>query len=308
MKKFPKLMTLIILGIGSFLFFFYFSFPFEVLKEAIAVRASQATGMSIEIGNMRPSFPIGLSIDKLSIANPSGNSIKFAKVDAKVSLLRFFLGKLGVNLLLEDEKSGYLEVFTSFNLFSLIQGNVSAPSAFVMEAKKFKIDDIFNFVLKDKAQSPDTSVLIKPLFEAFKVEGKLDANVDFSIDSIEPVNSEGEGQLAFSEMVLLITDSNMTIPNQAFDKALVKANLKDGQLRFDQSSGIVSKDIEITIGGQITQRPEVKLDLIIGIQLRDALKNQFGWALDAAANKPTDGKLDIHIGGPLNQGPKIKIL
>ena len=47
-KRFPQTLLLILVGVFSFTFFLYMSFPYEVLKEAVAVHSSEATGLNMK--------------------------------------------------------------------------------------------------------------------------------------------------------------------------------------------------------------------------------------------------------------------
>ena len=307
-KKGPRIALLSLVGAVSFVFFLYLSFPYEILKEAVAVKAASATGMAINIGEMKPKFPVGITVEKLSVGTASGARLEIEKASASVSIFKLLIGKLGVQVDLEDKSSGYLDLTTDFGLLSLIKNPASPPARIVVDAAKFEIGSIVDFLLHSQAESPAVNQMIKPLFHAFAVVGKLSADVDLSLDAVEPVNSEGSLDISVDNMILKVVDPNMTIPQQDFKKAKILAKLLDGRLSFDGTSGLSSRDLDISIGGQVSQRPEIKLDLLIGVQLREDLKSQFSWMMDAAAHKETNGQIEIHVGGSLDGGPQMKIL
>lgn len=308
MGKIARIFILIFVGFFSFLFFLYFSFPYEVLKESIAVHLSQETGINMNLGEMKPKLPLGVSFKRIQVTTPSGTSLFLKSATVKVSLLKALIGKVGIGVEITDDKAGVLEFQTDFGIISLITDPAPFPSYMNITASKFKIDQIVNFALKRQEESEETNVLIKPLLKSFRIEGMMNANVDLTIDIKDQNRSEGEAQISFDQMKLLISDSSISIPDQIFDKAQIVANLKDGQLRFDPSSKITSNNIAIAIGGQIIQKADIKLDLLINLQLKNELESQFGWVLDAAANKKTNGSMEIHIGGDLTSGSKVKIL
>ena len=44
----------------SFTLFLYLTFPYEVLKEAVAAQISKATGYNVQIGDMSVALPLGI--------------------------------------------------------------------------------------------------------------------------------------------------------------------------------------------------------------------------------------------------------
>lgn len=312
MRSVAKVFFLVCLGFFSFTFFFYLSFPYEVLKEVVASNASEATGLNVNIGGMRPRLPLGIEVSKVSLATPNGQTIEIANVGANLKVLDLLLGRIGFDLELTDNQRGYLEANASFSAFDLMTGGATMPRSIWLDAQKFNIGTILNFVLENQAKDQDTNVMVKPLLNAFEVEAKLNAKVDFSIDSNNLANSEGTAQFNFINAALIISDKNLTdLPNQEFEKALVEATFKNGRLLVDDKSSLISKDLHIGLSGEIIQKPQIEktqFNLKVGVELREALKSQFTWILNAAAKKETDGKIEIQITGSLTPGPRVKIL
>jgi type II secretion system protein N len=307
-KPLPKWVILGGTGFFSFVFFFYMSFPFEILKETVSSQLSSASKMQIEIAELSPRFPLGIRIKGFQIRTQQGSALALNQVDVRVSLLKLFLGKLGLGLALEDAGSGELDLDLSFSLLSFLSDS-PIPSYIGLEADQFSLDELVNFFLKGLGQTPGTNVLLKPVLEAFALKGKLSGGVSLYLDATDPGRSSGEGELLVKGAELLIKDPSMPIPNQTFEKASVKIVLKEGNLQLDPSSGLKSHDLDITFGGRITQRPQVTFDLLVGVVLQNKLKDQFGWLLETVGSKgASQGRVDIHVGGNVLDGPTINVL
>jgi type II secretion system protein N len=311
MKKFTRLFVYLAIGLASLIFFLYLSFPYDVLKESIAVQASAETGLSVSIEKIGPRFLLGLKAQNVRIASPKGDEIELKEVNVGISLLNLLLGKIKVELEFVDKSGGLLDLSAKLGILSLVmsKGEMVLPSSIYVEAEKFNFGKFAEFSLKLLAASPSTSILLKPVLEKIGIDGKLNAKVDLSLDNSDFSRSTGSSLISLVDTTVEF-DPSMQVPVQRFENAQIKFDLQSGQIAFDQSSRFKTSDIDVTIGGKIAQKGKVELsilDVSINVQLFKELKGQFGMVLDAIANKPTDGKLVIKISGLL-PAPQVKIL
>lgn len=312
MKRVWKLISYLVLGLVSFTFFFYLTFPYEVLKETIVLNASEATGLNVHIGELGPSFPLGVKSESVRIGSSTGNKVQLSKVNISISTFALLLGNLSLHVDLEDAKKGTFELNVGISIFDLLKGQYPVwPKSIYLEARAFLFGEIVDFVLKNQSESPDVNPLVKPLLESVDVDGQLNADVDLSIDSSDLTKSSGTAEIRLTKTVLKSLNDNLPLPDQIFSKALIKAKLDKGALFVDKSSGFVSQDLNIGIGGKIIQKPQLDksdLDFNIPIKLGPPLQEQLGIILDAVAQRQTKGELEIKVTGALDPGPHISFL
>ena len=309
MKKFGKLIAYIVLAVSSFIFFLYLTFPYEVLKETAILKASEATGLSLEIEELGPSFPLGFKGKEIKVAS-TDYQLRFKSAVVSLSFLSFFIGKARVDLSLEDSKNGHLDCEVALSLFDIIQG-VYLPSNIYMESRKFLFGQLVDFALNQQAQSPGVNLMVKPWLESVDVDGQLDADIDLSIDSKDLKSSEGTAVVKLQNTVLKSLNPNLPIPDQVFSKALIESKLQNGVFTISKKSGFISQDLSIDLSGKVTQKPQLMRSLIdfnLKIVLAAPLQEQFGIIFDALAQRETKGKVNIKIQGPLTPQPNVTFL
>lgn len=311
MKKLTRVVIYILVGLVGFITFLYFSFPYDVLKESIAVEASNATGMAVNIEGVGPNFPLGIELKNITLGTSEGSEIKIPYIGVSVSLLPLLWAHIGVDLEIEDRSQGTMDLSVGFSAFEFFRGaSIIIPSSVEIEAEKFLFGEVAEFGVRMFAARPGTSLLLKPILEKITIEGKLQANVDLSLDSSEFSLSTGTISLDLKDAIIQF-DESMGIPAQKFETAVLKAKLQNGTAAIDNSSRFNTKDLDIKIGGKIIQKTKVEqsvLDIDIIMQLFQELRKQFGFALNAITGKETEGKLTIKISGPLSPAPKVELL
>lgn len=309
MKKFGKLIAYLVLAAVSFVFFLYLTFPYEVLKETAILKASDATGLSLEIGELGPSFPLGFKGKEIKVSS-TDYQLRFKSAVVSLSFLSFFIGKARVDLSLEDSKNGHLDCEVALSIFDLIQG-FYWPSNIYMKSEKFLFGQLVDFALNQQAQSPGVNLMVKPWLESVDVDGQLDADIDLTIDSSDLKSSAGTAVVKLQNTVLKSLNPNLPIPDQIFTKALIESKLQNGVLTISNKSGFVSQDLAINISGKVLQKPQLAkstIDFNLGIVLAEPLQEQFGIIFDALAQRETKGKVNIKIQGPLTPQPKVTFL
>ncbi|MFK7823045.1 MAG: type II secretion system protein GspN [Oligoflexales bacterium] len=309
MKNFGKLIAYIVLAISSFIFFLYLTFPYEVLKETAILKASEATGLSLEIGELGPSFPLGFKGKEIKVAS-TDYQLRFKSAVVSLSFLSFFLGKARVDLSLEDSKNGHLDCEVALSILDIIKG-IYMPSNIYMESRKFLFGQLVDFALNRQAQAPGVNLMLKPWLESVDVDGQLDADIDLSIDSGDLKSSEGTAVVELQNTVLKSLNPNLPIPDQVFTKALIDSKLKNGVFTISKKSGFTSQDLMVDISGKVTQKPQLMrstIDFSLNIELAAPLQEQFGIIFDALAQRETKGKVNIKVQGPLTPQPKVTFL
>ncbi len=310
MKKIYKIAAFSLLGGLSFIFFFYVTFPFEIVKEFAQKNIYNETGYSIQIDTMSGKFPFGIKARGIQVKGAGDKKAELKKASVQIGILPLLFGRVSATVELTDPKNGWLSLYLRFSLWDLLQSkNKILPTKIEVESEKFQLDEYLNLVFSNLAKSPNTDYLIKPIFEIFTITGKLEAEVDLGINSSDFSKSEGKADIQILQGGLQISDASLQIPNQVFKRAGIKASLKNGLLEIDKTSGLNSEDISLSIHGSVTQKPIMEqsiLALELDVELKAKLKEQFGWVLDAAAKKETNGRMKVGISGTL-QNPAYQL-
>jgi type II secretion system protein N len=301
MRKLAEIMSYVTFGFFTTVFFIYWMFPYEVLKETIAIELSEATGLNFNIGGLGPAIPLGVKITDLTVANADGESFTLKKVNAYLSARLLFIGRAGIDLELEDSKKGVLDFSMSFKLFDLLfRGQEAMPNSIYLDAKRFLFGKLVNFILAESSQSPTVNVMLKPILESIDIGGTVDALLKLNIDSSDLSSSAGEVYCKIADMRIKASG----LPDQNFSKAVLKGKLEAGTLEIDKESGFVAEEFSLIPSGKLLQKPDIYksvLDLQFAIGLGPTLTEQFGIIITALVQKETAGNMVVKVSGPMVQ-------
>ena len=286
----------------SFLFFLYFTFPYGVLKEALRSQIATATGIDVRMKSMGPKFPVGVTADEIEIRSPGSDvPLKFKQLKVSVGLLNLLIGRVGVGVGLVDASGGTLNAGVKMGILGLISGDM-LPKSITLESERFPLDNIVKFALSAQANAPDANPMVAPLLKKIGMVGELNADVDFGLDSSDPSKSKGAASIKLNKAILKLNDPALSLPDQQFSKAQVLANLDNGVLAIDQSSGLTAQELELSIKGKVNVKANFMtspMDLTIGIKLNKGLKDQFGFLVDAFTGSTSNGEVSLQLKGPL---------
>ena len=295
-----------ILFVVSFLFFVYLTFPFNILKESVVMKLNKATGLNIAVYDLSPSLLLGIEAQGVSLKTPTGQEVKFSVVEVSLSTLHLFIGRLRCVLEVQDAQENPLEVAAGFGLFSLIadatSGKPPLPDKITVKASNYGLNDLTAYALSFYAGKASTNPLIVPLLEQMEVRGSLNVDIKLALDLEDPTASDGSLDLNIGEFVLAMNAPDFTIDDQIFEKALIKANLSGGSLKIQEDSEFSSQDISVQISGNLdlkTPLPSSVMNLSIPLQIKGALKDQFGFLIDAMLKGTSDGNIPLQVRGTL---------
>ena len=295
-----------ILFVVSFLFFVYLTFPFNIIKESVVMKLNKATGLNIAVYDLSPSLLLGVEAQGVSLKTPTGQEVKFSVVEVSLSTLHLFIGRLRCVLEVQDAQENPLEVAAGFGLFSLIadatSGKPPLPDKITVKASNYGLNDLTAYALSFYAGKASTNPLIVPLLEQMEVRGSLNVDIKLALNLEDPTASDGSLDLNIGEFVLAMNAPDFTIDDQIFEKALIKANLSGGSLKIQEDSEFSSQDISVQISGNLdlkTPLPSSVMNLSIPLQIKGALKDQFGFLIDAMLKGTSDGNIPLQVRGTL---------
>jgi hypothetical protein len=302
--KSPKVIAMSAgLFIASLLFFLYLSFPYGVLKEAIASQVQMATGVTVRMESFGPSFPFGFSADGVEIYKGQSPHFKLKSVTARLSIWQLFLARLGVSVEIEDPKGGDLDVGVAFGLFDLIGGNGGLPSIVTMSSKGFAIDSLTSFGIQAAVDSGVGGPMAGPLLAKLGLRGKLSGAIDLRLNGKVPSQTTGDIKVNLTDAVLVLSDPSLNFPDQSFKTAQISASVQGGSVNVDPSTRLITADLEMGIDGKVALRPQMPnsdLSLKAFIKLQGLLGDQYGMILDGLSNGMSKGgMLNLQIAGTL---------
>jgi hypothetical protein len=307
--KNPKIIAAMAgLFVGSFLFFLYLSFPYGVLKEAIASQVQLSTGMTLRMESFGPTFPLGFSADGVEIYKGQSARLKVKSMTVNLSIWQLFLARLGVNIDIEDLKGGDIDLSIGFGVVDLISGNGGLPSVVSMNAKSFEIDSLMAFLIQTAVDSGVGGPMAGPLLGKLGLRGKLTGNLDLRLNGKVPAQSSGEVKIHLKDSVLVLSDPSLNFPDQAFKMAQITANMASGSINIDPSTRFTTADLDMGVEGKVALRAQMAnsdLSLKAFVKLQGLLGEQYGVLVDAISNGMSkNGSLNLQIAGTVG-APQI---
>lgn len=291
----------ILLFIFSFIFFMYVTFPYGVLKEAMTAQIQAGTGYQVTIRDFGPSLPIGFEAQDINISSSTNQTaIGLKKLTVNVSALSLLIGRIAVEVSLEDKKSGELEVFARWGILQLALDQNFIPQIVELEAENFELGGFVTFGLNEYSVSAHD--LIKGSLEKIKMDGSLDGRLDMDLAVNDPLQSSGKVDLKIIKGNLDFNDDALDVPKQIFKKAVLQASLAKGALKVSNQSGFHTQELTININGESELRnpfPKSKLKIGIDVALAGKLKENFDILLPVFGGK--DGSLNLSIGGTMDR-------
>lgn len=306
MRVLGKILLYFFTGVFSFLLFLYLTFPYQVLKERIAGAISKESGSLVSIKTLDPSFPLGLSFSDVKVYKPGIEDLKIARLSAQVSFVNLLFGGLKVFVQVEDLSGGQLDIETKLRLASVISDPESIfPSSVSIQSENFDFSSIVNYIIRLQSGSKDMNPMVKSALRDVMLVGKLKSNSYFEFDQGDYLNSKGQLDLELQNSGLEL----LSLPFQEFTQAKIKATLDKGLFDFSPETKFVSDGLKFELSGGIKQSEDLmasKPDLLIKVELFNALKDNFGMILDMASGSSAEGSMKIKVKGSLNN-PKVDI-
>lgn len=301
-KRFSKVLLIGLITL-SFLFFFYYSFPLNVLKQKIYRQLNTELGLEVSIGDLRTTLPFGVSAQSVHIKDPSiQQNILINYVDVSIGILDLLTGSLNVTLILSDDKDGELDLEVDIP-FSELTTNSPLPKFIYIDAYSYNYGPLVNFALTREARSPTANPIAASFLGKIKLTGKLKGKTEIELNKNNLSQSKGKLFFTLVDSTLNFTGSDLGIRNQQFSKGILKGSVLGGALNISEESGLKSEDMELNFNGNINLSNQIlqsTLDLRLDLFLFKDLYKNFGHMVsrDDTNNR---GVLQIEIAGNLSQ-------
>ncbi|MCX6123488.1 MAG: type II secretion system protein GspN [Proteobacteria bacterium] len=303
MDKITSKIGLIGLFIGTFFLFLYLSFPYGVLKEALASQIQLSTGMGVRIEELGPAFPFGFNARQVELSGGGGGKVSFKKIGIRLSILQLFLLGLGVNIDIEAANKGSLDVDLKFGILRLLAGKQVLPSLIELDAKTFPLDGLASYALKHVVASGAGGAMAGPLLGALAFRGSLNGDVSIELDSVAMSQSTGSVNLKFSDAALILSDPSIGLPDQVFKTAQIKGAMAAGALKIEPATRFIADELEIGSDGKINIKNSFMasdLDLKVIVKLTGGLGEKFGWVMDGLSGGASKGgNLSLQVRGTI---------
>jgi len=225
--KILRIIGLVAFFLFSFVVGLYLTFPWNALKDRIAIQLAEATGWEVEATSLEPSWLTGVRIQGLKLAPPEADEpLLFDEVVARARLLSFLTGGMGVSAWLPLGQ-GELDV-------TLARGSDETT-------------------VRAKAQGVELAMV--PGFAAFTglpLSGQLDLDADVTLDRQDAAKSSGRIELSGSDLELGEGGkvANFPIPALRLGNLDWEMDIEDGKVELPQQQlrgGDVDVDLEGTV-------------------------------------------------------------
>ncbi len=313
LEAFNKNWFLVLVFLLFFLIFAFLSFPFGILKETVSAKISENSPFIVRFDELSPAFPFGVMAKGVAITSKTGGqTLRLKVVKARLGLLPLLIGRLSPKLYLEST-SGSLEARTGISIFSLMGDKNPLPQFVTLEAEKFEVDGLFDFIFSYLSSSdvlnmpPQTKQLVGPLLGQITIGGKLDSQVDLKLDTSDPTQSKGSLKISLDGGNFWISDPSLAIPRQTFDTFLVEGAFDKGSFNFNPASGVKSEGLQLSLAGDIKLKEIVSESLVnldIDVSVKNELKENFGYIFDLALSGQ-DGHAKIELRGSFASMRKV---
>lgn len=304
-------------GFVSFLFFLYFSFPINVVKEVAVSKVNevfiqQKMPVRLSIASLKLKFPLGVSFDDIQLMNinDSDATIKIGKMVVHLNVLPIVAGKLDASLRI-TQSGGSLEVNVSDGLYSIMKllnaKNVRLPSGHLaVTFNNFEIKSLVaNALAYVKTQDNPNLKTIQPFLKT-EIGGQITgvATIDMPPvgDSLEKALANVD--LKMTKAYLEFKDESIQIPQQDFSAARIKLNMLKKSLEITPETKFIANDIGVDVSGRmnITDSLSVNdLNLKLALTLKGKIEEQFKYLLPVVfgcdQSKMAAGKMDFELTG-----------
>ena len=311
LERWSKHFGLVALFFVSFFFFCYLTFPYGVLKERILSVINNNPSVRIHVGSLGASLPVGVELEKVEISSTEGsNTISFDQVDIGLSLLRLFMAQIYLDIEVENDRGGSLDLGGGVSLFSLLDQN-PVPSNIYLSADQFKVDGITGFLVSMLGQGASGSdpmmAMLMPSLKQIDMAGKLNGAVELSLNANQLTESEGKINLTMKQGVLVL-GKELGLREQRFEKFLIVGELATGKFNISKKSGIKSQDLQCDMSGEVQLKERFAsslLNLHFYLKLDGGLKQTFGIGLGFIGG--SDGEARFALRGPVGQARPVPL-
>ena len=276
-----------LVGLGSFIFFFRLTFPFDALKDSLVSSLEKQLSLEVEIQELNPRFFLnGITVKGLTLQNQEDLPplLSVDRLKASLSLFSLISRTLSVG-------------FHTTLYGGHIKGKVKKKSTDISLEALWQDLDISRYPL--------------PFRTAFlQLRGLLNGNIDLSMNGTRIKNAEGSSSFLITGGVIeKLEIMGFKLPEISFSKVTGDLDIKGEKVTL-KTFHMEGEDLEIFLDGKITLRERQLSSSLLNLKGKakpsDQLANQFGPILSYLNDKKTaDGFYEFSISGMISR-PKLK--
>jgi len=301
------------LGLASFFFFLYLTFPYGVIKEVVVSTVTDSLRKSgipvrIAIGSLRPHWFTGIQLKDVQVTNaadPDAN-LKIGEATVRLNLLPLLLGKATVAGRV-TQAGGAMNLRVDLPILGAINGHQS-PSLARVDFQSFALDPIFNHALAVARGSKDPAmVLVLPLLAKTTAGGSLTGSLTLdNPDTATFIRAKGAMNLDVKDAFLHIDDATLKMPKQNFTDARIGLKFENNAIlvngtKFKAEDIGVGLDGRVTLPESPTGSPIAELDM--NLSMHGEIEKNLGFIIPNMMRcKPlANGELKAKLTGPVSQ-------
>ncbi len=308
-----RALAFVALGLTSFLFFLYVTFPYGVIKEVVVSSIAdnlRSSGIParVSIGSMRPHWFTGVQLKNVVVTNAADSeaNLRLGEVTVRLNLLPLLIGRATVTGRI-TQAGGALDLRVNMPIVGAILGHQS-PSLARLDFKSFALDPIFNHVLAIARGSKNPAmVLVLPLLAKTTAGGSLTGSLVLDNPDTENfTRAKGTVDLDIKDGFLHIDDTTLKIPKQTFTDAKIGLKFENNAIVLADTK-FKAEDIGVGLNGRVAL-PEIAgnppiAELDLDLSMHGEVEKNLGFIIPNMMRcKPlTGGELKAKLTGPVSQ-------
>jgi type II secretion system protein N len=296
MSRLFKYISYLVLFAVLFVFFLYWVFPYDALKERILgdVERQLGGGLQVSAKSLEPHWFTGVEIENLEVEGPGERGmvklVKFGRVRARAGLLSLIFGSPNIKFRLDIGK-----------------GEISGRAKMGQDTIALKVD-VDDLNLADFAFIRARTGL--------NIVSRIDGKADLKINRQQAARSTGNIGVTFENLRLVgsqlnLGDLALEIPDLLIAKgkdSRIKMSLGKGTMTFENFD-LKGGDLGLELKGKVflSRRPaNYRLNLRGQFSVSEKLNEAFPFLFIVDSQKKPDGSYPLSITGRVSR-PSIKI-
>lgn len=310
--KFKKASLKFLLFAFFLLFILYFFFPYAVVKNYLesqiqAIFIQNNILIDLKIKSSRPYWLTGMQFKNISIQNMYDNKripFKISKLTVRVSILPLLIGRISVNMNIQQQNTGNSHVFISLPLWSIFDLENLKKYEIETEFKQFDVRGLTDQALgMVQSSATPTLALITPVIAVTSFGGYLNGAFKFQANDNART---GFSDITFNQFYFFVNDPSLNIPKQNFKQGRLFLDWDQNTINIEDQTVFESENFYLKPKGTVKTAGKTSiLDLGLLLILSGSIEKNFGFLIPQLLKCPSgsmiDGVMNVKLIGALSQ-------
>lgn len=310
--KFKKASLKFLLFSFFLLFILYFFFPYAVVKSYFESQIQAAfiqnnILIDLKIKSSRPYWLTGIQFKDISIQNMYDNKripFKISKFTARISFLPLLIGRISVNLNMQQQNNGNGRIFISIPLWSIFNLENLKQYEIETDFKQFDVRGLTDQALGMLQSSATPALaLITPVIAVTSFGGYLNGAFKYEAKN---ETKNGFADINFNNFYFFVNDPSLNIPKQNFKQGRLFLAWDQNAINIEDQTVFESENFYLKPKGTVKTSGKINiLDLGLLLILSGSIEKNFGFLIPQLLKCPSgsmiDGVMNVKLIGALPQ-------